>query len=198
MGSTAKRRRKNGADNVVADTHNATPLITRLPFELIAEILLYSKSPAELLSLSRTCKHFHATLVQNPAAVFIWKDVRAQTTPPIPSPIKFGFSEPQLANFIYGGGKCTVSSLLPRFTLLALTLRPRNVVSAQAICTHRFLHRFASVGIRSVAADICQSTTSAVVPQNSRTTKGQPCSLLRHPPTCNVVTLDRMVGHHPR
>jgi len=110
MGRAAKRQRKNETESVPADTETATPLITRLPFELVAEILLYSKSPADILSLSRTCKHFCATLVQNPVATFIWKRVRSQTTPPVPDLTKLGFSEPQLANFIYGGGKCTVRS----------------------------------------------------------------------------------------
>ena len=110
MGTAAKRRRKNNTSGVVADTEKVS-LISRLPFELVAEILLYSTSPVDILSLSRTCKHFCATLVHNPVAAFIWKRVRAQTIPPVPDPTKLGFSEPQLANFIYGGGKCTVRSL---------------------------------------------------------------------------------------
>lgn len=109
MSNTAKRRRKNKTGDVATDTAKSAPLIARLPFELVAEVLLHLKSPADLLSLSRTCKRFHATLVQNPAATFIWKGVRAQTTPVVPGPTKLGFSEPQLANFIYGEGKCVVS-----------------------------------------------------------------------------------------
>ncbi|KAF9653537.1 hypothetical protein BDM02DRAFT_1562337 [Thelephora ganbajun] len=108
MAKNAKRQRKNETNDVADDTKKSIPLIMCLPFELIAEILLYSKSPADVLSLSQTCKHFCATLVQNPVASFIWKRVRAQTTPPVPDPVKLGFSEPQLANFIYGGGNCTV------------------------------------------------------------------------------------------
>ena len=107
MGGTTKRRQENKASGVATDAGKITPIVTRLPFELIAEILLYSTSPADILSLSRTCKHFCATLVQNPVAAFIWKQVRAQTTPPVPDPTKLGFSEPQLANFIYGEGNCT-------------------------------------------------------------------------------------------
>ena len=110
MGTAAKRRRKNKASSAAADTKKVS-LITCLPFELVAEILLYSTSPVDILSLSRTCKHFCATLVENPVAAFIWKRVRAQTVPPVPDPTKLGFSEPQLANFIYGEGKCTVCSL---------------------------------------------------------------------------------------
>jgi len=111
----AAKRRKNATNDAVTHAENATCLITRLPFELIAEVLLHSKSPADILSLSRTCKHFHATLVQNPIATFIWKHVRTQTMPPIPEPTKLGLSEPQLANFIYGGGECTVR-IPPAFT----------------------------------------------------------------------------------
>lgn len=114
MGKSAKRRRKNEIGDAAAGTEKATPpLITRLPFELIAEILLYSTSPADILSLSRTCKHFCATLVENPVAAFIWKSVRAETKPPVPDPVKLGFSEPQLANFIYGGGNCIARTPSP-------------------------------------------------------------------------------------
>ena len=119
MGRAARRQRKNDNErknNNVGAADGAeisTPLIVTLPFELVAEILLYSTSPAGILSLSRTCKHFRATLVQNPVATFIWKHVRAQTTPPVPDPTALGFSEPQLAEFIYGGGKCSVRSSSP-------------------------------------------------------------------------------------
>ena len=112
MGRAAKRQRRNNHVSAADGVEASTPLITTLPFELVAEILLYSTSPADILSLSRTCKHFRATLVQNPVATFIWKRVRGQTTPPVPGPTTLGFSEPQLANFIYGGGKCTVRSSL--------------------------------------------------------------------------------------
>lgn len=117
MGRAAKRQRKNDNVGAADGAEISTPLIATLPFELVAEILLYSTSPADVLSLSRTCKHFRATLVQNPVAAFIWKRVRAQTTPPIPDPAVLSFSEPQLAEFIYGGGKCTVRSSSPLYSL---------------------------------------------------------------------------------
>ena len=114
MGKTAKKQRKSKTGDLGDDAEKTTsPLITRLPFELIAEILLYSTSPTDVLFLSRTCKHFCATLVQNSAATFIWKRARAQTKPPIPDPTKLGFSEPQLAKFIYGGGNCRVRNPFP-------------------------------------------------------------------------------------
>ena len=114
MGKTAKRQRNSNTGDTGggAEKITSSPII-RLPFELIAEILLYSKSLTDVLSLSRTCKHFCATLVQNSAATFIWKRVRAQTKPPVPDPTKLGFSEPQLANFIYGEGTCRVRVLFP-------------------------------------------------------------------------------------
>jgi hypothetical protein len=52
MAKSAKRRRKDESDDVRADTEKATPPITRLPFELVAEILLYSTSSADILSLT--------------------------------------------------------------------------------------------------------------------------------------------------
>lgn len=126
----AAKRRKNKNNDATTHAENVTCLITRLPFELIAEVLLFSKSPANILSLSRTCKHFHATLVQNPIATFIWKRVRTQTTPPIPEPTKLGLSESQFANFIYGGGKCTVR-IPPAFT------SSRSLVVSGMRQTHR-------------------------------------------------------------
>ena len=149
MAKALKRRRKNRATDNTDDSTRVT--ITCLPFELIAEILLYSNSLTDVLSLSRTCKHFNATLVQNPVAAFIWKRVRAQATLPIPDPTVFGFSEPELANFIYGGGKCTVRPLLSALSLFMLTSCYRYAESARKICTRRSPLGFASVGTRSVA-----------------------------------------------
>lgn len=156
MTKTAKRRRKNGVTDIAADTEKTPPLITCLPFELIAEVLLYSTSLADVLSLSRTCKHFHATLVQNAVASFIWKRVRARTTPPIPDPIKLGLSEPQLANFIYGGGKCSVHFHCLVSPLLCSPLSySRNAAEVRPTCTHHFQREFASAGIRRVVRNTC-------------------------------------------
>lgn len=198
MGKAAKRQRKNKTDDLVADTKKATPPIASLPFELIAEVLHYSKSPADLLSLSRTCRHFHATLVLNPAATFIWKRVRAQTMPPVPDPTKLGFSEPQLANFIYGGGKCTVCLLFPRFVLFVPTFCSRNAENLQATCMPHSPPGFAYVGTLSVAKDIRQSNISAAMLLISQTSKGKPCLLLLYSPTRVVATLDRMFRHRPK
>lgn len=197
MGRAAKRQRMKKTEDV-ADTKKAVLLITCLPFELIAEVLLYSKSPADPLSLSRTCRHFQATLVQNPVAAFIWKSIRAQTTPPVPDPTKLGFSEPELANFIYGEGRCTVIFLMPHFALPALIFCSRNVEDVQTICTRRFPPGYASVGIRSVIGNIRQSAISPAVSLNSRPSKGELCSVLFYPLTRIVVALDRMAKDRQR
>ena len=161
MGRSVKRRRKGEASDVAADGEKTTaPSITRLPFELIAEILLYSTTPADILSLSRTCKHFCVTLVENPVATFIWKRVRAQTKPPVPGPTKLGFSEPQLANFIYGGGNCVVRDLSAFDSCHAQPLRSRCAEQARTICIHRFPPGYASAGIPSVVRNTCQSSKS--------------------------------------
>ena len=161
MGKSVKRRRKAATSDAVADGEKcATSLLTSLPFELIAEILLYSTSPADILSLSRTCKHFCATLVQNPVATFIWKHVRAQTKPPVPDPTKLGLSEPQLANFIYGGGKCVVRAPLPSHSSHTQLSRSRCVAKSRTICMRRFLPGYDSVETRSVVRSISQSARS--------------------------------------
>ena len=161
MGKNAKRLRKNKTGDAAADVGTAIPSpITRLPFELIAEILLYSTSPADILSLSHTCKHFCATLVENPVATFIWRHVRAQTRPPVPDPAKLGLSEPQLANLIYGGGNCVVRAPSP-FALLVLTLCSRYAGKAHPICILRFPPGYASVETKRVVRKTsCQSVES--------------------------------------
>ena len=162
MVKLAKKRRKGEASDVVVDGDKAiVSPIARLPFELIAEILLYSTTPADVLSLSRTCKHFCATLVENPVAAFIWKRVRAQMKPPVPDPTKLGFSEPQLANFIYGGGNCVVRDVPPFCSCRAQPFCSRCAKKARTICIRRFLPGCASVEAPSVVRNICQSPRSA-------------------------------------
>jgi len=159
MGKSAKKRQKGETNGAAVDGEKiAVSSITGLPFELIAEILLYSTTPADVLSLSRTCKHFCATLVKNPVATFIWKRVRGQTNPPVPDPTKLGFSEPQLAHFIYGGGNCTVRDLPPFHSCRVQPLSSRCVEKARTICIHRFLPGYASVGTPRVVRNTCQSS----------------------------------------
>ena len=157
MGRAAKRQRKNDHVSAADSVEPSAPLITTLPFELVAEISLYSTSPADILSLSRTCKHFRATLVQNPVATFIWKRVRAQTTPPVPGPTALGFSEPQLANFIYGGGKCTVPPSLRFYSLCIHSFHLRCAIGTPRICIPPFPPGSGFAETPSVVRNNCRS-----------------------------------------
>jgi len=86
-------------------------LIITLPFELVAEILLNSRSTRDLLAISRTCRHFCATLTR-PRAAYVWKNARQNMLPrPLPEPLP-GWSEHGYAAFVFGSpGKCEVSVL---------------------------------------------------------------------------------------
>ncbi|KAG1871846.1 hypothetical protein DFJ58DRAFT_762568 [Suillus subalutaceus] len=83
-------------------------LFPTLPLELLAEILIHTNSPRDVLSVARTSKLLCSTLVCNPAADFIWRTIRKKCLPhalPDPTP---NFSEAAYAAFVYDGGSCDV------------------------------------------------------------------------------------------
>jgi hypothetical protein len=82
--------------------------LTRIPMELLAEILLYLPSTKCILAVARCSKYFCDTLVTNKSSVFIWRNVRAACKPyAIPEPTP-NFTEPAYAAFIFDGGECEV------------------------------------------------------------------------------------------
>jgi hypothetical protein len=82
--------------------------LSRMPFELLAEILTYTTSPKDILAVARCSKYFCDTLVRNEASYFIWRRLRAQCIPePIPDPTP-NFTEPSYAAFLFDGGECEV------------------------------------------------------------------------------------------
>ncbi|KAG2131705.1 uncharacterized protein EDB93DRAFT_1177587 [Suillus bovinus] len=83
-------------------------LFPTLPLELLAEILIQTDSPRDVLSVARTSKLLCSTLVCNPAADFIWRTIRKNCLPyPLPDPTP-NFSEAAYAAFVYDGGPCDV------------------------------------------------------------------------------------------
>ncbi|KAK0435136.1 hypothetical protein EV421DRAFT_1836777 [Armillaria borealis] len=79
--------------------------ITRLPFELIAEVLLYTRSPKDVLALARCNKFFCATLVSK-SSDYIWRYTRNNCKPaPLPEPLRI-FTEVSYAAFVFDEGKC--------------------------------------------------------------------------------------------
>lgn len=90
--------------------------ITKLPIELIAEILMLTNSPKDVLAVARCSKFFCATLVR-PENDFIWRYARDNCKPyALPKPIST-FTESSYAAYIFDGGICEVcmSIYLPSF-----------------------------------------------------------------------------------
>ncbi|ESK86051.1 hypothetical protein Moror_9387 [Moniliophthora roreri MCA 2997] len=79
----------------------------KLPVELLAEVLLYTKSPRDVLSVARCCKELCYTLL-NPKNQYIWKYARENFHPePPPEPPK-QFTESAYAAFVFDGGTCEI------------------------------------------------------------------------------------------
>ncbi|KAI0792358.1 hypothetical protein C8Q75DRAFT_889915 [Abortiporus biennis] len=77
--------------------------LTRVPVEILAEILSYTASPKDVLALARTSKYFCKTLIYH---LFIWKHARERTKPKaIPDPPP-GVPEPAYAALIFDDGPC--------------------------------------------------------------------------------------------
>jgi hypothetical protein len=105
-----------------------------LPLEVLAEILLYTISPKDLLAVARTCKALCAQLV-SPGSAFIWRKMREKVKLPDPAAFRpvvtvsnfqpilqpdsgaasysrgvelFVGREPAYAAFVFDGGLCEV------------------------------------------------------------------------------------------
>ncbi len=86
---------------------------TRIPLEILAEVLLYTPFTQDILALARCSKYFCGTLVNNPGTVFIWKRVRAAALPsPIPDPTP-NFTEAAYAAYLFDSGPCEVRPSFP-------------------------------------------------------------------------------------
>lgn len=105
---------------VVAPTPSG---LSRLPVELLAEIMLYFTSTKMLLNVARSSKDLCLTLV-NPAFSFIWRSVRGSCCVPIPDPTP-NFAEPAYAAFIFDGGECEVCNQATKAMYCSFALRVR-------------------------------------------------------------------------
>lgn len=102
----AVKKRKLAAAEATAKT---PPLcyITRLPTELVSDVLSYVNTPREILNLARTCRFFCAMLTSRDTT-FVWRRARRRAIPsPIPDPTP-NFTESSYAAFIFDGGRCCV------------------------------------------------------------------------------------------
>lgn len=82
-------------------------MFSRLPLELLAEILMYTASPRDVLAVARTSKYFCDTLLSS-SSTFIWRTARQQCVPlPVPEPIST-FTESSYAAALFDPGLCEV------------------------------------------------------------------------------------------
>jgi len=129
-----RRPRSTGLlpDNVVPEPQC---YLSRIPIELLAEILMYMPSTQTVLALARCSKYFCATLVNNDSSVFIWRNVRATSKPyAIPDPTP-NFTEPAYAAFIFDCGECEVCRVGFSFGDSDLTLSGRYARIKLPPCT---------------------------------------------------------------
>ena len=102
------RSSEGGVHDSVTDAARPVCHLTRMPLELLAEILSYTQSPREILALARTSKRFCNVLVNNKSTNFIWRQARAQAYPnPIPD-FTPNFTEASYAALLFDSKPCEV------------------------------------------------------------------------------------------
>lgn len=108
MDRSRKRTKMMMDSDAISSKPSPRCYFTTLPLELIAEILSYTPSPRDILAVARTCKHFCAVLVNNPASEFIWRHSRARFIyGPIPD-FSPNFTEASYAAFLFDTKICEV------------------------------------------------------------------------------------------
>ena len=103
-----RTRLSQDAQDATAEAARPVCYLTRMPLELLAEILSYAQSPRDILSLSRTSKHFCNILVNNTSTNFIWRQVRAQAFPNRIPDFTPNFTEASYAAFLFDSKICEV------------------------------------------------------------------------------------------
>ncbi|KAJ7185552.1 hypothetical protein C8R46DRAFT_982211 [Mycena filopes] len=95
------RKTKDSTSESVQTAH-----IFTLPVELIAEILLYTNSPKDVLAVARCSKFLCNTLLRQESG-FIWRSVRQNCLPgPLPDPQAINLTESAFAALVFDNGKC--------------------------------------------------------------------------------------------
>ena len=110
MKHQAKRLRlsDDGPQGGTAEATRPVCYLTRMPLELLAEILSCAQSPKDILCLSRTSKHFCAILVNNMSTNFIWRQVRARAYPHRIPDFTPNFTEASYAALLFDSKLCEV------------------------------------------------------------------------------------------
>ena len=143
MSKTAKKQRKSksGDTGVNVETAASSP-ITRLPFELIAGIMLYSTSPADILSLTGM-QAFPCDTDTEPRCRVYLEARQGSNETLIP---RRTLASPSYSWLISSMGEETAEYVFCRlFTLPMLTFRSRCAVKVRTIYTRRFLSGYVSM-----------------------------------------------------
>ncbi|KAJ3985851.1 hypothetical protein F5890DRAFT_1552800 [Lentinula detonsa] len=109
-----KQKTSESLSEVQASRSIKACYITKLPLELLAEILLYTKSPKDILALTRCSKFFCRTLLHQ-ANQYIWRYARQNCLPEaLPEPCS-RFTESSFAAFVLDAGPCEICGRLAGF-----------------------------------------------------------------------------------
>ncbi|KAJ7485374.1 hypothetical protein FB451DRAFT_1229477 [Mycena latifolia] len=115
------RKSKSNADSALP----ASAYIFSLPFELIAEILLYTASPKDVLAVARCSKYLCNTLLREESG-FIWRSVRMNCTPvPLPDPQAINLTESAFAALLFDYGDCVACGKMTLNMFSSWSLRVR-------------------------------------------------------------------------
>ena len=86
-----------------------TNLLATLPLDLLADVLVFTRSTKDILAVARCSKHFCQLLSSSSRASFMWKRARRFCFPrPMPNPPGF-MTESSYAAFVFDAGDCEVS-----------------------------------------------------------------------------------------
>ncbi|GBE84011.1 hypothetical protein SCP_0510700 [Sparassis crispa] len=122
--------------------------LAEVPLEVLAEILSHTASTRDLLALARCSKQFCATLVDNPATVYIWRRARARCAPlPIPDPTP-NFTEYSYAAFLFDGGECEICKAKTRNMYRWFALRLR--ICDKSLCRTKWRESVMTITLASV------------------------------------------------
>ncbi|KAF8637838.1 hypothetical protein AX17_002467 [Amanita inopinata Kibby_2008] len=141
-----RKKARSDSSNASGDAGPASEpdMLSLLPLELLAEILVKTQSTRDILAVARCSKYLCKTLVA-PSATFIWKKARQLSAPePMPDPLRI-LPEPAYAAFVFDGGQCEACKNRTKETYISFAARLRICKAPQ--CRKSFP---TSLGFRSV------------------------------------------------
>lgn len=109
-GRRARQKRRRKELPGLAANEEPECLFEKLPHELLAEILIYTRSPQTALAVAR-CSKFLCMTMTNSSSAYIWRKTRQAALPPLPEPFN-AFTESAYASFLFDSGLCEVSQVI--------------------------------------------------------------------------------------